>query len=134
MTDRYADTNPVGELEVTIVLRIRVDDLAHYEATSLEEAATHLGAWYDDGTCDIGDDLQACSLQISVRALPSAKPADAAPPELHTPQEWLRTDEFVDVTVMDCDGWTDEEWSARTPISRDEFEARLAQCTVSTRR
>lgn len=52
---------------------------------------------------------------------------------LRTPRGWLTTPEYVDIQILDCDGWTGAEWEAQTPLSRVDFEVRLAQCSISMR-
>lgn len=53
---------------------------------------------------------------------------------LRTPKEWLAHPEYDDVQILDCDGWTSDEWGAQVPLGRLDFEGRLAQCSVSMRR
>lgn len=52
---------------------------------------------------------------------------------LRTPRGWLTTPEYAGIEIIDCDGWTGEEWELQTPLSRTDFEARLAQCSISMR-
>lgn len=50
-----------------------------------------------------------------------------------TPDEWLDTDEFKGIIIMDPDGWDrrnfEESWN--TPIDKHEFLCRLSQCTLT---
>jgi len=51
--------------------------------------------------------------------------------ELKTPEEWLKTDEYRQYTIMDPDGWRGKDapsWG--TPLTHKEFEHRLMQCTL----
>lgn len=46
-----------------------------------------------------------------------------------TPVQWLTAPEFAGIYILNCDGWTREEWD--TPITRTEFVRRLALCTIT---
>lgn len=46
-----------------------------------------------------------------------------------TPRDWLKTDRFKSITILDCDGWTYQEWTEQKPITLEEFTERLSQCT-----
>ena len=51
--------------------------------------------------------------------------------ELKTPEEWLKTDEYRQYTIMDPDGWRGKDApSWETPLTHKEFEYRLMQCTL----
>lgn len=56
-----ANTTPVGSLTVTVTYEVFVHDLAHFDATSMEQAAENLMAWYNDGSGDMIADFQ-CSV------------------------------------------------------------------------
>lgn len=34
--------------------------------------------------------------------------------------------------IVDCDGWTDAEWSVQLPLTYEEFSKRLSMCTLTT--
>lgn len=51
--------------------------------------------------------------------------------DLRTPEQWLLTDEFKGLRILDPDGWrgrNGRDWEDK--ISHDEFQSRLARCTV----
>lgn len=58
---------------------------------------------------------------------PEAKPD---PPEKCTPHQWLDSIYFQNVFIRDNDGWTYSEWMRQEPVTKEEFEARLARCTT----
>lgn len=49
-----------------------------------------------------------------------------------TPDEWQATEEFMNATIMDPDGWRNTERSWDEPITRKEFIKRRAESTVCT--
>ncbi len=51
---------------------------------------------------------------------------DDSSPILRPPKDWLADSDRV---IVDCDGWTREEWQAQQPITHDEFLRRLNECT-----
>lgn len=50
--------------------------------------------------------------------------------DLRTPEQWLATPEFAHVEVIDPDGWREPGADWHRPISRGEFDERLARCTI----
>lgn len=57
------------------------------------------------------------------------KPYD--PVTLRTPDEWLLTENWKGITVLDPDGWDRKNFSVSwsTPITEQEFSDRIAQST-----
>lgn len=53
--------NVSGELRVTVTFDVLIYDLSHYEATTIEEAATNLLSWYRDGSADFIADMTVSS-------------------------------------------------------------------------
>jgi len=55
-----------------------------------------------------------------------------------TPDEWLQTDEFKHITILDPDGWNrqaedwDKEWN--TPLTKEEFTNKMMMSTIMTKR
>lgn len=47
---------------------------------------------------------------------------------LRAPVDWLR-ERHPNITIVDADGWRDQPWEQ--PVTVEEFERRLAQCTVN---
>lgn len=49
-----------------------------------------------------------------------------------TPEQWLATEEFSKITVLDPDGWDRrnfaEDW--KKPLTKAEFSRKLMQCTL----
>jgi len=58
------------KLRITAVVECEVEDLAHYEAATLEEAARNQQQWIDEGACTIGDIFDTEDVKITVEALP----------------------------------------------------------------
>lgn len=56
----------VGELEVIVTFRLKVTDLEHYAADTLQDAARNMNTWYHDGSADVFTDV-GCSDNIDVR-------------------------------------------------------------------
>ena len=52
--------------------------------------------------------------------------------ELRTPEGWLAQPEYKGVDILDPDGWDRKNFkiSWNTPISKDDFERRMVQCTI----
>jgi len=63
---------------------------------------------------------------------------DMGTQEKKTPDQWLATDEFAHIFVMDPDGWNrsapdgPEGWN--TALTHEDFERRLMLCTIGPAR
>lgn len=55
---------------------------------------------------------------------------DPVEEDLRSPNEWLDSPEYSNKIIRDCDGWTYGEWIKQIPITKMEFEKRLAKCTI----
>jgi len=50
-------------IEVTVVARIPVEDLSHYEASSIGEAAKNQASWCDNGECSFLELLEFAEIK-----------------------------------------------------------------------
>lgn len=88
----------------------------------------HTDVWLVEREGDLGETIGPVLLAYMVGTTATDR---------KTPDEWLQTDEFSGITVMDPDGWdrfnADGPDGWNTPLTRDEFKRRLARSTIGPR-
>ena len=54
------------KLHVTVTAEIPVTDLSHYEADSIQEAASNQLEWLNEGSIGIGELIDGCVTSVSI--------------------------------------------------------------------
>lgn len=56
-------------IQVNVTALIPVEDLSHYEATTLDEAVDNQRQWFDDDSMELGDILDVDDVTVTFTAV-----------------------------------------------------------------